>query len=40
MRVIVADDDVRLPAGLASLLERPGFAVGDQAEAPKNSLTP
>jgi DNA-binding NarL/FixJ family response regulator len=31
MRVIVADDDVLLRAGLASLLERSGFAVAGQA---------
>jgi serine/threonine-protein kinase PknK len=31
MRVIVADDDVLLGAGLASLLERSGFAVAGQA---------
>jgi serine/threonine-protein kinase PknK len=32
MRVIVADDDVLLRAGLASLLERSGFAVAGQAD--------
>jgi DNA-binding NarL/FixJ family response regulator len=32
MRVIVADDDVLLRAGLASLLERSGFAVAGDAE--------
>ena len=31
MRVIVTDDDVLLRAGLASLLERSGFAVAGQA---------
>jgi DNA-binding NarL/FixJ family response regulator len=31
MRVIVADDDVLLRAGLPSLLERSGFAVAGEA---------
>jgi hypothetical protein len=32
MRVVVADDNVLLRAGLASLLERSGSAVAGQAE--------
>ena len=37
MRVIVADDDVLLHAGLASLLERSHFAVAGQAGAGRPS---